>query len=382
MTGRMLMGLLLALCLMECCLRLYRGYRRKSSVWGPWRLPSQKSLSFMGHPYALYVKKPNANGLYPSNSLGYAGKRELSPHRLPRSVRIYCVGGSTVEDHDPQQGPDASWPGKLQDQLAPRFPGFTIECINAGTAGYTSAESLAEFLFRGIDLQPDILLVYHNVNDAWTCQMVEGFKSDYSHARRQKSWSMGWVHRLPQVPYVWTYQLLRDWVTRRFGKANALMFWVADPPWQAAQAFDASAVRAFERNITNLVHLAHHWGCAPVLVKWECDWAVRFLPSYLDDRPENTDLYFRYLHANNEVLANLAQRVDYCHYLDVGPFEPHHFSDTIHFSPQGLDAIACRLAQGIEPLVRSIVEARRIEVGGLGQKRGVSGAHATRHDLV
>jgi len=345
----------------ELCLRAYRGLRHGIPPWSPWRMPSQKSLSFMDHPYALYVKQPNCNGLYPSNNLGYAGKREVSQQRLPRSVRIYCVGGSTIEDHDSAQGPDASWPGKLQDILARRFPDTTIECINAGTAGYTSAESLAEFLFRGLDLEPDILLVYHNVNDAWTSQMIAGFKSDYSHARRHKPWTVGWVNRLPQLPHLWTYQLVRERLTRRFGRANALLFWIADPPWQAAEVFDPSAVRAFERNITNLVHVAHRWGCAPVLLKWECDWSARFLPSYLERRAEVADLYFQYLHANNEALERIAAQHDHCSYLDVGPFEPHHFSDSMHFSTGGLDEMARRVADGIEPLVRTVVEARRME---------------------
>ncbi len=77
-------------------------------------------------------------------------------------------------------------PGKLQDILTERFPGACVECVNAGVAGYTSAASLIEFLIRGIDLKPDILLIYHNINDAWTCQMVDGFKFDYSHVRLHK----------------------------------------------------------------------------------------------------------------------------------------------------------------------------------------------------
>jgi len=318
----------------------------------------------MSHPYALYVKKPNRDGLYPSNSLGYAGKREVTKARQPNSVRIYCVGGSTVEDHDPAQGPDSSWPAKLQDLLAGRFPGTAIECINAGTAGYTSAESLAEFLFRGIDLAPDILLVYHNVNDAWTCQMLEGFKGDYSHARRHKPWKIGWVNRIPQVPVLWTYQLVWEWVTRRFGKANALLFWVSDPPWRAAETFNPEAVRVFRRNIINLLAVADTWGCIPVLIKWECDWSAQFLPSYLKPRPGTVQSYFAYLRANNEALEQLATQLPHCHYLDVGPFTSDHFPDSIHFSAVGLEAMARRVADGIEPLILTVLESRKgVRVG-------------------
>lgn len=211
--------------------RVKRHINPNKGVWAPFLMTSPKLLSLESHPYALYVKKQNCTGLYPSNSLGYTGKREISRERIPNSCRIYCVGGSTTEAHNPNQGPDSSWPGKMQDILAARFPGTSMECINAATVGYTSAESLSEFLFRGIDLKPDILLVYHNVNDAWTCQMVDGFKSDYSHARRHKSWDLGWVNRIPEISWVWTYQLVRECIMKRYGKSNALLYWISHPPW-------------------------------------------------------------------------------------------------------------------------------------------------------
>ncbi|MBI4596945.1 MAG: SGNH/GDSL hydrolase family protein [Candidatus Omnitrophica bacterium] len=345
-----LAGLIAALALLE---GMVRGLRRARSL--TWTSAPPRLLSFLSHPYALYVRRPNCDGLYPSNSLGYAGKREYPPACLPGTIRIYCVGGSTTEAHDPAQGPDASWPGKLQDLLAQRFPGTAFECINAGTAGYTSAESLAEFAFRGVDLKPDLLVVYHNVNDAWTCQMVEGFRSDYSHARRHKPWDVGWINRLPPIPWWAGYELLRGWIMRRWGKANALIYWIADPPWRSARSFQPQAVAAFERNIRNLIALATTWDCVPVLIKWECDWAARRVPNYLEPHPETAEVYFRYLQANNEALARLGAAVPGCHYLDVGPFDPEHFSDTIHFSPQGLEEMARRVADGLLPVVQSLM---------------------------
>lgn len=360
-------GVLMAV---EMGLRMARRVRHDRRFWDAGAAPAPRSLSFQSHPYALYVKKPHNRGLYPSNSLGYSGTREWSATRLPGSVRIYCVGGSTTEAHDPQQGPDASWPGKLEDRLRARFPGRGIECINAGTAGYTSAESLAEFLFRGVDLQPDILLVYHNVNDAWTCQMVDGFKSDYSHARRHKPWRVGWVNRLPQLPWCLTYQRLRAWIADRYGKANALIYWIADPPWTAARAVDPMAVAAFRRNIINLARVAQAWSCLPVLIQWECDWEARQLPEYLPRNAEMTQVYFDLLRANNHALEEIASQIEGCRCISVGPFDPHDFVDTIHFSPRGLDEMARRVAEKIEPLVASILEERP---GNEDDRQGVAG---------
>lgn len=342
----------------EVLLRVYR-VRRQQGFFRCYPSMTAKALSFEPHPYVLYVKRPNCDGLYPSNSLGYAGKREVNRARLPNSVRIYCVGGSTVEAHEPDRGPNSSWPGKLQDELASRFLGTLIECINAGTAGYTSAESLCEFLFRGVDLRPDILLVYHNVNDAWTCQMVDGFKTDYSHARFHKPWRLGWANAIPQVSAVASYQLVRSWIVRRFGRPNSLIYWIADPPWRPVRSVSQEAINAFRRNILNLASVARAWSCVPVLVKWECDWgAARVPPLYREVDAEVARAHFSFLTANNRALEEVAGRVEGCHYIDVGPFEPGHFKDTIHFSASGLDEMARRLAGKIEPIVRSIVELK------------------------
>lgn len=354
----LVMGLGLWLVLVEVGLRLARRVKSGVPFGASWPIPSAKLLSFESHPYCLYVKKPGCDGMYPSNSLGYAGKREFPKARRPNSVRLYCVGGSTMEQYDPARGPDASWPGQLQDLLSARFPGATIECLNAAVAGYTSAESLVEFALRGLDLNPDLLLVYHNVNDAWSCQMVEDFQSDYSHARRHKPWSPGLINRLPQLPWWLTYQVAWDKVTRRLGKANALIFWISDLRWKTAQAFDPGVVQVFERNITNLVHVARAWGCAPVLIKWECDWAARHLPPCHEPTEQAKALYFQLLQANNEALERVTAAIEGCTYLDVGPFLPPHFSDKMHFSPAGLAEMARRVADRIEPLVRSVIERR------------------------
>ena len=123
-------------------------------------MPSPKNLAFMSHPYALYVKRPNCDGWFPSNSLGYAGKREVSRERSRASVRIYCVGGSTTEAHDPKGGPDASWPGTLQDVLSERFPEVRIECINAGAAGPNLAPT-ATYTDAGFDLTQVTHMSFH-----------------------------------------------------------------------------------------------------------------------------------------------------------------------------------------------------------------------------
>jgi lysophospholipase L1-like esterase len=365
-------GILVSILLaVEFGVRVYQRLTQGSPpLLAAYRAPRAKVLAYESHPYALYVKRPGVAGLYPSNNLGYGGTRAVVRQKAPGVVRIYCAGGSTTEQHDPARGPNSSWPGQLQDILAKGLPGATIEGINAGMSGYTSAESLAEFVFRGVDLQPDVLLIYHNVNDAWTCQMVDGFRSDYTHVRRHKPWSVGWVNRLPQMPYVRFWELLRGRVIERLGRAQSLLYWISDPPWDTASVASAEAVRVFRRNVTNLVASATQWGCVPVLIKWECDWAEVQLPPFLERTEDTARTFCEYLRRNNSVLEEVAAASDRCHHLDVGPFETKHFGpDGMHFSGEGLAEMARRVARGVEPIVTRIVERRPASIASPGITR-------------
>lgn len=323
--------------------------------------PVRKAEVFRSHPYSLYCKRPNARGLYPSNNLGYAGVRDYTVERKENTVRIMVLGGSTVEDHALEVGPESSWPAVLEDILNESFPGTRVEVINCGLAGYCTVESIVDFMLNGVELRPDILLVYHNINDVLTIQMTDGFKPDYSHVRQAKSWKLPWVNRLPQFRISFVYEYLRHLVIARFGAANTILERISSPPWVSAESFDEDRVRVFGRNVANLVALAQANGCRPVLIKWECPWETEGNYPWgqlMQGDPEAMGTkYFRYIRANNEALRDVANSVAGCGYMDVGPFEQRLFRpDNLHFTGEGLREMAGRVADGVAPLVREVID--------------------------
>jgi lysophospholipase L1-like esterase len=74
-------------------------------------------------------------------------------------------------------------------------------------------------------------------------------------------------------------------------------------------------------------------------------------------------VYRDFLLANNRALRDVGAQCRDCHYIEVGPFEPDHFLDTMHFSPRGLDEMARRVADGIGEIVKSVVETRNLGAG-------------------
>jgi lysophospholipase L1-like esterase len=117
---------------------------------------------FSPHPYLRFYLTPGyVDEANRHNALGYRG--EEIQEKEPDEFRIVCIGGSTtytggVSDYR------RSYPDLLETHL--ESMGFdTVNVINAGTPGWSTWESLINFEFRVVDLDPDLIIVYHAVND-------------------------------------------------------------------------------------------------------------------------------------------------------------------------------------------------------------------------
>lgn len=307
------------------------------------RYPEEKPLFFRPHPYCLYVKTENTDWPYPSNELGYVGKRYTSRRKLQSTKRLYFVGGSTTEEAEELYGPESHWPGQLTELLNKKSGTERFECINAACSGYTTAESLAEFIFRGIDLNPDYLIVYHNVNDVWTVQMLEFFSSDYSLARIPGLLRRPILSSLPQVPISFTYQALRQRIKQ--SRRRGLINYIADPPWNVISDFDQSRLEPFKRNILSMIYLSRSFSCTPIIINWEHSQNTIFSSGYFNGEAQHyNSIYQRYVAENNKILREIATSLDVL-YANVGPFEGEFFqSDGMHFNHNGRTEFARRLA--------------------------------------
>ncbi len=144
-------------------------------------------LAFRPLPYVNYglepsnTRAPGARDLVrTSNTLGFRGPEIELPKPASR-FRIVCLGGSTT--YSDLVNDDETYPVHLERILEQRRPGQDIEVINAGVPSYTSAESLANFMFRCIDLEPDVIVLYQAANDLRT-RGYANYDSAYFHYRK------------------------------------------------------------------------------------------------------------------------------------------------------------------------------------------------------
>ncbi len=117
------------------------------------------------------------------NSHGFRSE-EMSKQKPDGVYRIFVLGGSTVLSRGTSFEKTSS--KLLEKLLQQHFPHKKIEVINAGVDGYTSEHSLIQYLFKIKDFAPDMIVMWHGINDwYYSCTpsywAIKPFTTDYSH---------------------------------------------------------------------------------------------------------------------------------------------------------------------------------------------------------
>lgn len=297
------------------------------------------------------------------NLLGFRGE-EITLEKPPGTRRVVCAGGSTTYGWGTRHDFRLSYPWKLQEQL--EEAGSRAEVINAGCPGWTTLQTLTNFETRVLDLDPDVLVVYHGMNDALT-RLVwpgEAHRSDRSgwlnrqNARRPASLleestfarmilvrcgaitSHSSLLRIigdrPATSYF--YEFLEQ---RRHGRYPDGMF--RDVPIE--RMLETNRPVFFERNLRSLVAVAETHGVKVVL----CTFAVSRKAPH---RPYVGHPGIRRALAEQNEIVRLVARETPATLLDVAaslPDEPGIYVDGMHFTA---DANARRARQVRDHVLR------------------------------
>ncbi len=134
--------------------------------------PSQlyeEDLISDNEPMIGYALRRNLDKTFPvwdlkTNSLGFRYPRDIDIPKPPDTYRIFLLGGSTA----------LGWLSARQDEhityfMEQRFrqlyPDKKIEVINAGVPYYASWNELGLLIYRVLDCEPDIVIVFDARND-------------------------------------------------------------------------------------------------------------------------------------------------------------------------------------------------------------------------
>ena len=236
------------------------------------------------HRYIGYIPTPNyVEGKNRHNSLGYRGA-EIPQPKPKGEFRIVCIGGSTTYTADVEDW-HLSYPAQLQTMLQDK--GYNVRVVNAGAESWMSYESLINFELRVLDLHPDMIIVYHAIND-----IVGRFVWPHSAYKGDNSGAKGPRVTRIFMPSIWEYSTLIRFLLIRTGHAlpqssidATLNNWQdtfvgykwyeqnrdGDYPQGVFVKEPASAMlqdnppEFFRRNISAIVEIAKYHGIVPVL---------------------------------------------------------------------------------------------------------------------
>lgn len=301
------------------------------------------------HRYLGYTLNPSleeeARG---HNRLGFRAD-EMSLRKPAGVVRIVCVGGSTT--YGPRDFRE-SYPFFLQQILRQRgLEG--VEVVNAGVSSYTSHESLVNLALRVVDLQPDLVIVYHGINDVHA--RVVWPPSEY---RGDNSGSRVATLRSIRMPSILEYSTALRWLLIRLGRAEPHSELGRTVITEAPSYFGGLLMRQqrdgsypdqifretpalemlrknrpvfFERNLESMVAVARAHGAEVVLATFA------YSPLFDDEPTVSSKEYRSALDEGNDVVARvgMATGVPVYDFAAEMPEDKRYFTDGRHFTREG-----------------------------------------------
>lgn len=245
----------------------------------------------IGHPYLGYSLKPEwsveaSSDLEPYTK-GYRGQKSQNADgfrnpapplkKPPGTFRIVTMGGSSTYGNTPTS--DATtWPAQLEVMLN-QVQDRPVEVLNAGVVGWNSYESLINLSLRVVDYEPDLVLVYHTINDTRCILWKPGgeWRRDNTHYREIWPTERDAYTSEPLLERSYTYLLWRRFFTGYLTKRTALDFFAMkgyDPsnmdPYERGE-IEQRGIDAFRRNIVSIAGVAQAHGSKVMLATQACD---------------------------------------------------------------------------------------------------------------
>jgi lysophospholipase L1-like esterase len=158
-----LFGSLLSFGLLEGGMRLWFGLAAPREDYLRYMAPADEvtlaNTEIIPLPHVGYGAVPGEDGV---NERGFRNP----PVALPKpdgTFRILALGGSTTFGQFVEQGDD--YPAQLAGILRDDYGYDNVEIVNGGVNAYRTINSFVNLGTRGLETEPDMVIVYHSIND-------------------------------------------------------------------------------------------------------------------------------------------------------------------------------------------------------------------------
>jgi len=300
-------------------------------------------------PFGLYPVPGYEQDNNRINAQGFRGE-ELTIPKPDDLFLIACLGGSSTYDEGVNDS-SKTYPARLQAEL--RQQGWRVEVVNAGTPGWCSRETLLNYATRVMYLDPDLLILYHGINDLlWRCVWPpEKYRSDYVDPHliypefmvRTLLKDLACI-RIPLIALGRAYSPSELWAGSEpeFWGVNVATFVLQHVEGtypsgifehvSLQQIFEANSPLYYQRNLENLVIMADHRGTGVLLASFGLD-NISFEQLVGEDKGQ----FYYGLDQMNDAVRAVAETTP-AHFFDfaaVMPDKQEYWADWVHNSEAG-----------------------------------------------
>lgn len=247
------------------------------------RAAEQGEARNIPHPYLGYALKPNyhtppgAKQEARHNALGFRGK-ETTWEKPAGVFRILTTGGSSV--YGQSESSDAAvWSQRLEDILNDAAGERRFEVINVGCNGWSSFEMLINLELRGLDFDPDLVLVYEAINDMRCALYTRGGEVTRDNLQWRAPWPVDRPSRIETfLAHSRAYMVWRRYATDYVERRSDLGFFAItnyDPRPNAGDFYTWYARNLpvpeqgfanYRRNLNNIISVGTARGARVLLV--------------------------------------------------------------------------------------------------------------------
>jgi lysophospholipase L1-like esterase len=281
---------------------------------------------------------------YPPPMLGPDGRPYFRHRSVPTSIekppgifRIIAVGGSTTVNHHSFEVAGIDYPTALERKLAGAEHAATIEVLNAGGNGFSTAQSLINIEFRLVEFHPDLILIMHNINDCSVNFFDGGATADYGNKYLK--------------PYFLSPTLQGTHSLSGFLSQSRFLAWLGLPEILASKSGDLDAnadhnpgIPYFKRNLNFIIEICQNHNITPVLLTQPY--------SMKPHRFVSQEAFLKY----DEVIRLVArdQKVDLIDMFSKFGHEEAFFIDEFHYSTAGIEHFTDILSAELTPIIEEV----------------------------
>jgi lysophospholipase L1-like esterase len=258
----------------------------------------------------------------------------VARQKPPDEIRVLCLGGSTTVNF--RAG--ISYTDVLEKRFAESADDWRVRFLNAGGEGYSTAQMLVNLSLRNMDVQPDIVTVYENVNDLAANFFGAGVQSDYAN-KYLTDFYLGFRHRTGLVA-----ELTKVSRLARFAFGQVMAFAYPERLMDETRDWTPGLVY-FQRNLRSIIAVAREHGLRIALMSQAARDDYRRDPGFT---------------AYNAAIRKVAEQegVAYIGVAEGVTDDRYFLEDAIHNTREGVEAVAARMYEPIAAMIEDVKRER------------------------